>query len=244
MQPTRVDDPDREPLSIAASADAVLNHSFKFRPQWWQPRVPDSWGSWLADLPDDAQGRGYRQIARRDLLTLPRDSDDHNGRLLVACYVWGTGDGAWLAPRRARVFRDTASAVLLQRLDEAVDVLRSDGPAAAYAAMTDGGSLRTKHMRASFFTKFLYAADAPGDGSVGSALILDQFVARALNDLHGWGLHETTGWSSETYQSWIDFAHAQASSHSAYGKPLRADAVEMAYFQYGRSLATRRRSAR
>ena len=71
------DDPARDPLSIFISRAEVLNHSFKFRPEWWLPRVPESWGSWLRDLPDDAQGRGYRRIARRDLLTLPRDTGDH-----------------------------------------------------------------------------------------------------------------------------------------------------------------------
>ena len=99
-------------------------------------------------------------------------------------------------------------------------------------------------MRASFFTKFLYAADAPGNGSVGRALILDQFVVIALNDLHGWGLHEKGGWSSDTYQRWIDFAHDQALLRSTQGERVRADAVEMAYFNYGRGLARDRSSAR
>lgn len=67
-----------------------------------------------------------------------------------------------------------------------------------------GGPHRTKHMRASFFTKYLYAADAPGDGSPGRALILDQLVAIALNDLHDWGLPEQSGWTPDTYQRWLE----------------------------------------
>ena len=44
------------------------------------------------------------------------------------------------------------------------------------------------------FTKYLYAADAPGDGSCGRALILPQFVAISLNDLQGWGVREAGPW--------------------------------------------------
>ncbi len=100
-------------------------------------------------------------------------------------------------------------------------------------------------MRASFFSKFLYAADAPGDGSCGRALILDQFVAIALNDLHDWELPETGGWSADTYQRWLDHAHALAQQHILpNGTPTRPDAVEKAYFQHGRSLWRSRRSPR
>jgi hypothetical protein len=224
--------------------EEVLDGSpFKFRPQWWEPRVPESWGSWLTSLPADPNGRGYHLITRRDMLTLP-DCPDRDGRLLVACYVWGTGEGGWLAGRRARVFRATARDELLTRLGEARRMLRTEGPVAAYSAFSDGGPLRTRYMRASFFTKFLYAADPPGDGSVGRALILDQFVAIALNDLHGWNLHEKGGWSADTYQRWIELARDEAARNSHAGLTIRADAVEKAYFNHGRELARQRRTAR
>lgn len=100
-------------------------------------------------------------------------------------------------------------------------------------------------MRASFFTKFLYAADAPGDGSHGRALILDQNVAIALNDLHDWGLPEQSGWSPETYQRWLDLAHDRArKATESTGLPVRADAVEIAYFEHGQRLARARRVMR
>lgn len=98
-------------------------------------------------------------------------------------------------------------------------------------------------MRASFFTKFLYAAGAPGDGSPGRALILDQFVAIALNDLHGWSVDERGGWSPETYGRWLQLAEDVARRESERtGTAARPDAVEMAYFAHGRTIARMRRA--
>lgn len=224
--------------------DDVPAHGFDFRPAWWQPRVDPTWGAFLTDLPTAERGRGYHHITRRDLLTgTDLTSQGADGRLLVACFVWGTGDGGWLAPRRARVFRDTPPGDLSAYLAQARQALRTGGAVAAYEAMHDGGPCRVKHMRASFFTKFLYAADAPGDGSPGHALILDQFVAIALNDLHDWALPEKSGWSPETYGRWLKLAHDLARKESEQtGTHVRADAVEMAYFTYGRDLARKRRA--
>jgi hypothetical protein len=224
--------------------EEVLAHGFDFRPDWWLPRVEESWGAFLNDLPVAERGRGYHHITRRDLLTISQDrTPGGNGRLLLACYVWGTGDGAWQVGRRALVFRETPPDVLGERLTAARQVLDRQGPPAAYEALDDGGPCRTKNMRASFFTKFLYAADAPGDGSHGRALILDQFVAIALNDLHGWDLPEQSGWSPETYQRWLDLAHDRAGQASERtGSPVRADAVEIAYFKHGQHLAQARRA--
>jgi hypothetical protein len=137
--------------------------------------------------------------------------------------------------RRRRVFRDIAPQVLAERLLAAADLLATEGPELAYAALHDGGPLRLKHMRASFFTKFLYAADGPGDGSCGRALILDQYVAIALNDRHGWGLPEKGGWTPSTYTRWLDHAHALADERTRdTGAPVRPDDVEREYFWHGK----------
>lgn len=234
-----------DPLEYPTPAQ-VLEHGFDFRPAWWQSRVPERDADFLDALPVAQQGRRYHHISRRDLLTAHRGASlDLHRRLLVSCYVWGTGDGGWLAPRRARVFRDTEPVSLGQHLAAATSILAGEGPAAAYAALSDGGPHRIKHMRASFFTKFLYAADAPGDGEPGRALILDQFVAIALNDRQGWGLPERSGWTPETYQAWLDFAHERAAAESdRAGTVVRPDAVEMAYFLHGRRLASERKQQR
>lgn len=226
---------------------AVLTHGFDFRPAWWQrSTVSASWATKLNDLRPAAQGRDYHHVTRSDLLTRHRDgSPDASGSLLLACYVWGTGAEGWLVGRRARVFRDTPGEILGQRLVEAREILGTHGPAAAYKALHDGGPLRTKWMRASFFTKYLYAASAPGDRTCGPALILDQFVAIGLNDRHGWGLPENGPWSASTYERWLDHAHHEAEQGSKRtGAPVRPDAVEMAYFKHGRGIWRSRRPSR
>jgi len=212
------------------SGDGVLSHGFDLRPEWWRMRVPEPWSSFLSELPPSERGRGYHRITRADMFVRGEDNSPHgNGRLLVACYAWGTGSSAWLVPLRARVFRDTAPGVIGTRLSEARRILDAQGPAEAYASLTDGGPNRIKHMRASFFTKFLYAADANSVRSTGRALILDRFVVVALNALHQWGLQERGPWSPETYQRWIEHAEREAAEASRVARPIGSDAVEMSY---------------
>ncbi len=78
-------------------------------------------------------------------------------------------------------FRDTSPGALVDHLIAVRTVLADEGPVAAYNAMHDGGAHRIKWMAASFFTKFLHAADTPDGSSCGRALILDQLVVAALN---------------------------------------------------------------
>jgi hypothetical protein len=228
-------------------ARAVLDHGFDFRPQWWRDRTPDAWSAFLSGLPVARRGRGYHRITRGDLISLGRQEfTEANCALLIACYAWGTGSSAFLVPRRARVFRDTPPDELDARLADARRLLAVDGAAAAYESLDGGGPNRIKHMRASFFTKFLYAADA-GTHEIhkGGALILDQFVAIALNKLHGWNLATRGPWSADTYQRWIELAEAQAAAASeAVGHPVRPDAVELTYFRYGRTVAQARKEGR
>lgn len=222
-------------LTTRSEAD-LLAQGCDFKPSWWAADVPDTWTAYLNLLPAAQRGEDYRHISRGDLLNVDLDDlGETHGQLLLACYVWGHGG---TAPRwRRKVFMDTPSAELAEHLRAARGILRADGAVAAYQAMSSGGPHRIKNMRASFFTKYLYAADAPGDGACGQALILDQFVALALNDLHQWGLREKSGWSEGDYARWLQHAHAAAASWR-----VRPDAVEMAYFQHGRNINNARRA--
>jgi len=92
-----------------------------------------------------------------------------------------------------------------------------------------------KYFGPSFFTKFLYSADARKHRP-GRALILDQFVARALICRHGWDISTTGPWTSLTYERWLDHAHKVAITEG-----VRADAVELAYFSYGKERLLERR---
>lgn len=225
-------------------ADRVLAHGFDFRPRWWQKRTPAAWSDWLSHLPEAETGGGYRHITRADLLNGWDGTPDGAARLLVAGYVWGTGAWGFLVPRRARVFRDTTPDDIARRLTDAAMTLREQGPVAAYRGLDHGGESKVKHLGPSFFTKFLYAADAC-DGKPGRALILDQFVAIALNYLEGWDLPERGPWTQEQYARWLDYAQAQARERSdavSRGTPARSDAIELALFAFGREHSKRRRA--
>jgi hypothetical protein len=225
-----------------ADERTVLAHGSDLRPAWWQERTPGGWSNFLSALPASSRGRGYHRITRNDLLSR-NTVGGSSSTLLVACYAWGTGDSGFLVPRRARVFRDTPPDELVDHLDAARRLLTAQGPGAAYESLHDGGANRIKHMRASFFTKVLYAADSRPGAQPGGALILDQFVALALKDIDGWAIPSTGGWSPETYDRWLTHARDIAEQQSTDERQVRVDAVEMAYFEHGRVIARRRRAA-
>ncbi|OBK50179.1 hypothetical protein A5656_27385 [Mycobacterium gordonae] len=210
--------------------EEVLAHGFRFRPGWWTPRVSEGWGDFLEQLP--AGDRGYRTITRADLL----DTANSHGlpQALLAGYVWGTGSSAFLVGRRARVFRDNGSRRVEEALAAVAETLRRGNTDDAYTSMLRGHQYNLKHLGPSFFTKFLYAVDAHGR-EPGRALILDQFVAVALKTVDGWDISRRGPWDPSTYAKWIDHAHGIATVDG-----VRADAVEMAYFNHGRKVAARR----
>lgn len=203
---------------------AVESHGFRFRPVWWTPRVPADWGSFLADLP--ALDRGYHRIDRADLLGAPAARGLPHA--LLSGYVWGTGGSAFLVGRRARVFRDNDASRIEDCLRSVGEQLHLGKPIDAYESMLRGRPNNLKHLGPSFFTKFLYAADAEGTRP-GRALILDQFVAVALKDLDGWDISRSGPWEPATYERWLEHAHRIAAAEG-----VRPDAVEMAYFNHGR----------
>lgn len=211
-----------EPVEFPAES-AVESHGFRFRPAWWTPRVPADWGRFLTDLP--ALDRGYHRIDRADLLSAPARGLPH---ALLSGYVWGTGSSAFLVGRRARVFRDNEATRIEDCLESTGEQLRSGKPIEAYESMLRGRANNLKHLGPSFFTKFLYAADADGTRP-GRALILDQFVAVALKDLDRWDIPRMGPWEPATYERWLEHAHRIATVEG-----VRPDAVEMAYFNHGR----------
>jgi hypothetical protein len=115
--------------------------------------------------------------------------------------------------------------------------LGSGNTVEAYTSMLRGHLHNLKHLGPSFFTKFLYAADARS-GRPGRALILDQFVAVALKEVDGWDISRYGPWEPSTYERWLDHAHALATGD------VRADAVEMAYFRLGKEIAVGWRPSR
>lgn len=146
-------------------------------------------------------------------------------------YVWGTGSSAFLVGCRARVFRDNDTSRITDCLKAVAEELSRGNTVEAYGSMLRGKPNNLKHLGPSFFTKFLYAADAT-DARPGRALILDQFVAVALKDVDCWDVSCTGPWEPNTYEDWLAHAHRIASAEG-----VRPDAVETAYFNHGRGIA-------
>lgn len=227
-------------MPIAASGDGVLSQEFTFKPEWWHARVPvPAWSAWLDELPE--RPNGGRVISRRDLLVAGTASPE---RALVAAYAWGTGDQAFVVPRRAQVFSANDANAISSRLSMVAAALQEDGDAAlrsAYVALSRGGPAWLKFLGPSFFTKLLYALDARAE-QPGRALILDQFVAIALNDLCGTNISEQGPWPASLYLDWLAFAREQAAQASDRdGSHVRTDAIEMAMFTHGKAIAASRR---
>lgn len=215
---------------------ALLAQDFKFRPEWWLTRVDQRTGSWLRGLPEDADGRGYRRISRERMLAVADGTPGWQSRAMLAAYVWGTGASAFLVGRRARAFRDCSPEELEETLGAVVEVLHGDGPTAAYRSMVRGGPCYVKYFGPAFFTKFLYIADSSCDAHPRGALIMDRFVVKALNALHGWD-EPTYGWGSHRYPHWLEIASEQAAlAAQELERPVRTDEVELAYFRYGKTL--------
>ncbi|MEV0132589.1 hypothetical protein AB0H83_29525 [Dactylosporangium sp. NPDC050688] len=224
----------RDLVGSLPAPEQVAGHGSHFRPTWWQRRIKVSvWTDFLVALPEAEQGRGYRRITRGDVLALgEQDGQDTPAKVLVAAYAWGTGPWGFLVARRSRVFRDNEPLDILARLTDALDRQAASGPEAAYRSLLRRNENWLQHLGPSFFTKALYFGGA-------GALILDRFVAIALNHIEGWGLSTTGPWrSAAEYERWLRYATAQAETSSRIeGREIRPDAVELALFRYGRRIA-------
>ncbi|MDO8144514.1 hypothetical protein [Isoptericola sp. 178] len=218
--------------------EALLEQDVRFRPRWWTARVPAS--GWLDELPEDPDGREYRRISRGGVLAAADGSDDWEAWALLAAGVWSAGDRALVASRGARALGGTDPSALLSRLRLAAKHLGTGrGAVDAYRAMLRGGSANVKHLGPTLATTFLYVADFGARGTVrgGDALILDRFVVRALNDLHGWSVPEDGPWTADLYARWLDVAAEQAwLAAIELGRTVRGDEVQHAYFEHGKSL--------
>ena len=212
----------------------MLGHGCRFKPAWWTDRIPQPWSNFLSELP--VLEDGHHRITRADVLRSATSGQERClQKALVAGFAWRSGPSGFQGGRRARIFRDNTDQYLADCLHSAAQLLSSAGPAEAYESMLRRGPNHLKHFSASFFTIFLYAVDADG-ARPGDALILDSCIATALCHVDGWDIQPTGPWDTRTYERWLEHAHnLAAASRSITGNPVRADAVEMAYYNHGRS---------
>ncbi|WP_278237005.1 hypothetical protein [Isoptericola sp. AK164] len=218
--------------------EVLLGQDVRFRPRWWTPRVPAS--SWLEELPADPADPERRRLSRGRMLAAADGADDGESQALLASCAWSAGDRPLLASRSARALVETEPSELLSRLRLAAKHLgTARGAVDAYRAMQRGGAASVKHLGPASFTTYLYVADFGTRGGVrgGDALIMDRFVVRALNDLHGLSVPDGGPWSADLYARWLDIAADQAWLATVeLGRSVRSDEIEYAYSEYGRVL--------
>ncbi|SEE87016.1 hypothetical protein [Jiangella alba] len=176
-----------------------------------------AWDNQLHDLPDvravlGELPRAVNRAAAREAVLRELERDQVIGAFVVAM-VWGYGNTGygpsrvrWMltgskgaASYRAAVLRDEVTA----KLRGAVDVVREDGAASAYAYMYGKG--RVAYLGGAFFTKWLYFASAvDGVDAANAAPILDQRVVAWLTSAAGTHLRPDRTASYRTYLDLLD----------------------------------------
>jgi hypothetical protein len=221
----------------------VLGHGFDTKPWWWTSTVETTVFERMPVSPE--RGEPWRWITRGDLFAIAADSTASAVDLLVACYAWGMGPSVGNLRRYRLPLRQNSLSAICARVAGARSVLESEGPLAAYRSFGVAGPNKLVRLGPSFYTKVLYAAGGLVKPGNENALILDQFVVIGLNDLAQRGietgqvkaLSPRVAWRGADYRLWLEFAHREADRASEPGRPVRADAVEMALFRHGRNLA-------
>lgn len=146
-------------------------------------------------------------------------------QLYVAASAWGTGPSPQGVVRRIRPLTPDPA-----RFDtwirDALDVLHSEGPVAAYRLLNNAGHI--KHLGPAFFTKVLYFAGYRSDRPGLRPLIMDQYVVKELNRRCNFRWR-STGWSTDQYEQYLVWTH-----DCAQGYGVEPDAVEYELFCAGK----------
>ncbi len=210
----------------------VCEHSIPFSPKHWLDRLPDR-AMWPPLLAAKEPVGKWPRVSRRDVFDLASNdnlSTPIDGvHLYVAACAWGVGTQARLVGRRVRVLRDNPDPGT--RLLGAIGVLRHTGPAAAYASFQPGGANRLIGLGPGFHTKILYFAGWDRTPGCQQPLILDQYVAAALNDQADLGWSTRWKWTADQYEHYLDLVAGWADAWGA-----SADVVERTLFDHGRTL--------
>lgn len=213
------------------SRDAwVLRQEFRFSPDQWISRLPDHglWPPELTDLPETDDGR--HRIDRNTVFQVGRRAVDSlgAGQALLASAVWGTGTAARERVRRLKVFEQPAEEVCVQLL-AAIKTLRSEGAVAAYSYLHGNGGNIIKYLGPSFGTKFLYFCGYDSSPGGLKPLILDRYVAVAVNRLCGLAWPETD-FSVSQYRQYLELADAWANAWNT-----SPDVIERVLFSIGKA---------
>ena len=216
------DPPERDPWVLAQSAN--------FDPARWKRMLPDPawWPSEMEDAPCRTQRPTWPYLDRARVLRVGERADQPLGAVqtYVASAAWGSDTKVQTVKRRGRVL---AVERLDERLAEAVQLLRQDGPVAVYEALHGNRNI-IRDLGPSFGTKVWYFAGYDRTTVDRQPLILDRYVADALNRVCGYAWPETN-WSTSQYDQYLDIAHSWASDWGG----IEPDVIERCLFNVGKA---------
>lgn len=209
----------------------VLGQSFPFNPDKWREQLSER-GLWPTEL-DGLRAGGLGQwprVDRRTVFQVGRRAAEPLGaaQTLVAAAIWGTGTRGLGRARRLRVF-DHGLGEVGDHLAAAVRALDADGPLKAYELLHGDDRNTIRYLGPSFGTKFLYFAGYERVAGGPQPLIMDQYVALALNLLCGLSW-PTGGWSTRQYADYLACAHRWASMWRT-----SPDVIERILFSVGKA---------
>lgn len=211
---------------VPSRDEYVLGQGFTRDPAYCKGVLPDErmWPSELNQLPVNAKGRIRIDrkivfaIAQRVTAELPERWSAT--QLHAAVTFWGAPPGQSMSRAVKPLSDDNVSS----RLTEAIKVVRGEGPASAYKALSRYQRLWVSGLGPSYFTKLMYFAGYGAKPYLSPPLIMDENVIA--------GLHEVTGrpWevSLEQYICYIDLA-----KDWAYDFVTEPDVIERRLFEIG-----------
>lgn len=154
-------------------------------------------------------------------------SPEEATQFYVAVCAWGAGLQGGLVSRRVRVLQENKD--VGDRLLAGLKLARQS-PVAAYQAFRVDGDNRLLHLGPAFFSKMIYFAGYAVSPTP-QPLILDRYVASALNDVADLGWRSTWNWTPGQYEQYLQLATGWASDWR-----WEADVVERTLFEHGRRL--------
>lgn len=210
--------PDRETF--------VQQHSIPFSPEHWLNRLPEPW---MYDLLGEyaSHGQTWPRISRQTIIdTAPQINTAREAvQFYVMASAWGVGVNQRFVTRRVWVLTRNENAG--ERLLAGLRIAQQTSAVAAYTSFRHGGPNRLVHLGPGFFTKILYFGSWD-DSPARRPLILDKFVAAALNDVAGLGWAPTWNWTTAQYEQYLDLAAEWASKWGT-----QPDVVEKTLFDHG-----------
>jgi hypothetical protein len=206
--------------------DYVLSQGFTRDPVYSKGVLPDArmWPDELDQLAVDATGRIR---VDRELVFVIADRTVNEledpwsaTQLQAAITFWGAPPGQ----STTRAAKPLAESSASSHLTEAIKVVRGEGPASAYKALSRHQRLWVSGLGPSYFTKLMYFAAYGAKPYMSQPLIMDDNVIA--------GLIKVTGrpWTAslEAYMSYIDLA-----KDWAYEFDTEPDVIERRLFAIG-----------